>query len=484
MEYALSIGITLLFLIMFILTQSKMREHSHKTLGESDYENAVNDFTASLPIPEEGGAKLDSKKFISAIKRVSAKTKRYSGRSELAKEFEKCFEQNEKEISLLLNQKYDGITKLPSVSKESRAVRLARFSLEHSEFLFTEDRTEMLISAQNKIRSMTVAEIIALRTVYFYVLLEKLHFLCGKMDYLMKAEKLAQKYVANADSLNNSPKFRRLRKSKLFLSLCAANIEVDEYTKTYFDALPRTLEELKRYINNIFLSVHCVSLYDFSVHYAPNEILNVYENFVCAPPVCKENFLRLLSRLSDRENLDEYGFSVRLARYIDAAKLNGAGAAAFKTAGRRFSIFNQNFVLIKQSANMVMLAAALLSRDKMQLYFGETSSKKKKSIILNAKFDNTFGKIYQKYTVNYGVSIIDNKLSVNAELPENVTEGIVYFIHNGVKHRLCIRQNDNLSEGGTVIRLGDTVLHGVEQIVLGEIPLNITVTLPNKEITD
>ena len=122
-----------------------------------------------------------------------------------------------------------------------------------------------------------------------------------------------------------------------------------------------------------------------------------------------------------------------------------------------------------------MLAAALSSRHFMNLYFTPNIRKKRgKSIAKMVEYENTYEPIYKFYTVNFGISTSGGKLRISPNLPRQIESADVVFSAYGVENSLHIRRGDEKA-----LYLGATKISGVEQIKLGDKPLDITVKIPS-----
>ena len=76
MEYGITIGVVLIFLIMYICTRPKMRETYYKILNEEDYNAQCVEFLKNLPLPKQGGSIVYAKKYVFKIKSLSRYIKR------------------------------------------------------------------------------------------------------------------------------------------------------------------------------------------------------------------------------------------------------------------------------------------------------------------------------------------------------------------------------------------------------------------------
>ncbi len=458
MEYVVSAAIVAIFVIIFFLTRPKVRPIFYDFYDELYFTTAAEEYVKGLPLPKEG-SKNEIKKYASSIKSVIRKLKmrRYGDF------FEKFFD-FEDEIKTLLKTDFTKLDSLPSVNGEPRAVSIARFCLAHSDYVFDESRVKCVLDAQNRLRTLSFCEIEAMRIAFICVLIEKLSYVYKQLDTLARVHTLAAKYVYNPVLL--SGKYKKLAKSRLFLSICAVNAG---YRMEYFGKLHAdVIDSFASLIKNILATVKLISEYDFSRYYTPLEILDKFEVFSEASPATKNAFLNLVREASDKENLDEFMYVIRLEKYMRSASAGHMNV-------NKLNLLSRSFFIINQNRDITMLAAALSSRHFMNLYFTPNIRKKRgKSIAKMVEYENTYEPIYKFYTVNFGISTSGGKLRISPNLPRQIESADVVFSAYGVENSLHIRRGDEKA-----LYLGATKISGVEQIKLGDKPLDITVKIPS-----
>ncbi|MDE6059932.1 MAG: hypothetical protein K2G31_00440, partial [Clostridia bacterium] len=358
MEYAVSISIVAVFIVVYLLTRPKVRPLYYDEYDDSCFNELAKNYVKNLPLPKEG-AKNSSKQYANSIKLTMQKLKwkRYG-------DFFQDFISIEDEVKAFLKTDFAELDELPSIDGEARAVLLARFCLAHSDYHFCEDRVKAVIEEQNRRRTLSFKEILAMRWAFIYVLLEKLCYVYKQLDTLARVHTLAAKYVYNPALL--SPKYQKLAKSKLFLSICAvrAGYRMEYFGKLHSDVTSAICLQIKALLN----TVKDICEYDFSRMYTPLEILDKFEVFAGAQSAVKQNFLMLVQDASDKENLDEFMYVIRLEKYMQSAS---AGHIALS----RFNLFSRTFCFIRQKRDMTMLAASLSSSHFMNLYFAPNRSK-------------------------------------------------------------------------------------------------------------
>lgn len=462
MEYAISIAVVAAFICVYLLTRPKLRAFYFDKYGDEEFKSRCEEFIKALPLPKEGG-KTQAKKYASKIKLIAFKIK--------MKKYGDFFDEFigvEDDVKTLLKNDFTALDELPSIDGEPRAVKIARFCLAHSDYEFDENRVKTVIEAYNMKKTLSFSEILAMKSAFIYVLIEKLCYIYLQLDTLAKIYTLSAKYVYNPLLLNS--KYKKLTKSKLFLSICAkyAGYKMEYFSNVHGEVTGRICANIK----NLIQAVTRIEGYDFSRYYTPLEILDKFEVFSNSAPIVKSNFLALVKEASDKENLDEFLYTVRLEKYMQSAS---AGHIRVK----RSNLFSRIICIINHKRDITMLATALSSKHFMNLYFAPSNNTKRKlskSISKMLDFENTFEPVYKFHTVNFGISTAGGKLRVMPALPRQIDRADVVFDVNGVKNTLHIERG---SEKQTYI--GDTLITGVEYIRLGDNPLEITVKIPKEE---
>lgn len=458
MVYAITIVTVAVFFVIYLFTREKPRDKYAKKLSESKFNADCKEYVRSMPLPEECGT-LNDKYYKRHVKFAlfTLKNKKYKGIFD-------DFLENKDSLQPLLKADYSCIEDLPSVENEARCVKLARFCLEHSDYIFIADRVKTLFDEQNKMRTITFGEINYMKEAFLYVLLEKAYFVFDDLKTLTKVMKIAKKYVNDDGNALMDKKYKAYSKSKLFLSLCAINAGYsgDTHKKSFID----TIDNIYSSYVHLLDSVQNVLYYDFSAHYSPLEILDKFDSFANATETQKINFLSLFSKLSDKENLDEFMYAIRVEKYMTTS-------SAGHVKVRRNSLFGKKYCVISQQENLSMLAAALRSDIFMKIYFDDVKeAKKQKSISKIVDFENTFEPIYKFSTINFGLSVQNDVLRLSPHLPSYVESADVAFKSKDTMHRLRILKGDEEK-----IYLGSTQIKGTHLIKLADKPLDITVVV-------
>ena len=456
MVYAITIVTVAVFFVVYLLTREKPRDKHAKILGEKDYNSACKEFVRHMPLPKECGS-VNDKFYKRHIKFAlfTLKNKKYKGIFD-------DFLENKELLQPLLKAEYSCLADLASVESEPRCVKIARFCLESSDYIFIADRVKTIFDEQNKFRTITFGEILHMKEAFLYTLLEKAYFVFNDLKTLTKVMKIAKKYVNDDGNLLFDKKYKSYAKSKLFLSLCAisAGYSGESHKKSFVD----TVDDIYAKYVRLLDSLQSVLYYDFSVHYSPLEIFDKFDSFANATETQKINFLTLFSKLSDKENLDEFMYAIRVEKYMTTSS---AGHAKVW----RHSLFDRKYCVISQRQNLSMLASALRSDIFMKIYFDNVKEvKKQNSISKIIDFENTFEPIYKFSTINFGLSVQNDVLRLSPHLPFNVVSADVEFKSKDTTHRVKILKGEEEK-----IYLGNTQIKGTCLIKLADKPLDITV---------
>ncbi len=454
MAYAVSIGAVAIFMILYMLLRRRVKPVYCKNLSDAEFEARAKEFVRAMPLPKKC-AEVPS--FASDIKRSASKlsSRRYGGQFD-------CLILTKETLKKMCATQ--GLGALPSVDGLPRCVRLAKFCLEMSGGRADQHRIRVVLEAQNEWRTLTFAETEALCWAFKYALAEQLASLYQKLYTVAKFQDIAKKYVRSRGK--RGKKYADPKKSKLFLSLCAnaAGYRADIYQTT----LEEFREECGRQTEVIMSALETVERIDFSSFYSPLEIYDKYEIFSSSDAGTKRNFLSSASKISDKENLDEFLSAVQVDRYM-------LSASSGHMSVMRVKLFGRAACFVTQKRDISMLGAALGSRYFMDLYFQpKNAGRKYKSIIKNREFENRFEPIYKFKNVNFGISAKDGMLKLSPKLPLGVTCADVEFEYGGTRHAIHLKRGDERA-----MYIGDTRINGVDCIPLGERPLDITLILPD-----
>lgn len=457
MIYAVSVLIIAVFAVLYLLFKPKIREEYCDRISNFDvYSRECRAFVRSMPLPKQSSVNLNENYFSTSIKSSIRKL----GRMKDKNGFDMIFKLVP-QIKALANSKFEDLNKLASVDGVPRIVKIADFCLSHSNFEFSEERIVSAINLQNEFRTLSFEEIIALNSAFLYVLFKRTAILMNNVATILKMKRIADKNAKHTNLIKDEKTYKELKQSKLFLSFCAENGNFDsnclrEASREYFENLAKTFE-------NIFACKSEIDKMDFSSFYLPLQIFSKYEAFENATPEEKIAFLQLVKTLSDKENVDELLFAIRVDNYMKSASVGHK-----KYFG--FDVLDRKYLVISAKKDVSMLASALSSDTMMRLLFG---SNKNKTILKSAKFENTFAKIGKFESVNLGISISNDKLRVRPNLPKNIERLDAVIKHNGALHTLHITRGEEKA-----LYLGTTKLTGTSIVKLGNKPTEITVAIP------
>lgn len=455
MVYALTLSITLFFLILYFVLNKKDREEYQPTFLEDEYISACKNYVRSGFEISDGGS-IKQSKFKIKYLLFLLKSKRYKG----------IFDDFCDKPSILksaLKVDFSQLENLPFVQNEPRCVLLAKFMLSHSKYIFTQDRFSLLIEEQNKVHTLTYSEICHMKEAFLYVLLEKITCLLEDLHTIAKVLKVAKKYVKDNGNIALSKKYKSYAKSKLFLDLCM--IEAGYCGIEDAKTLQNVIDNLYMTYSRVLLSMECVLNFDFSRYYTPIEILDKYASFSMATQTQKHNFLLLFESLSKKENIDEFMYAIRLDKYIKSA-------TRVQTRVKRVFLNKRCICFLSRKKDISLLSAGLTSDFFMSTFFNQKCKNANNSILNFVDFENTFEPIYKFENVNFGISAKNNILQLSPHLPRQILSADVVFSYNDTLHNLhLIRSN----ESG--IFLGDTKIEGTHYIRLGNKPLDIVVKI-------
>ena len=464
MVYAICALIISVFTVLFLLFKPKIREeYCVRITDNAVFKDYAQSMLKAFPTPKQGGAKLYENNFVSAIKSSLRTIKRRKN-----KPYFKDISNYEPHIKSFIKTKYDELYELPVIEGIPRIVKIAEFCLKTGGYSFDGDRVATALNLQNDIKTLCFDEILALKKAFEYVLLKKLAFLNGDLKTLCKMKRIADKNRKYLSNLKDKKTYQTLKNSKLFLSFCADDAKFD--SEVCIEARDRFLKNAENMLGTIFVSQSRIENADFSGFYSPLQIFGKYETFVCATEVEKYGFLKLVEKLSDKENIDEFLFSIRVDNYMKTANSGHIRVV-------RSNLFNRHISVIYGKKDVSMLALAFSSPAMMTLIFGGGKQQKSQNTITqNFEFENTFEKISKFQNVNLGISTRDGKLKINPNLPLCVVSADVCFEYRGTKNRLTVLRGEEKA-----LYLGGTRLTGTSAIKLGDKPIDITVVLPKNK---
>lgn len=459
MVYAITGAVTLFFLIIYFLTRQKPREVYSKSMNEEEFIKAAKLFARKINIPIECG-NLNDKQIKRKIKYLSFILNR--------KKYKNIFDdfcQKPNILKSVLKVDFSELANLPFSTDKPRAVELAKFMLANSKYIFTQDRFSVIANEFNRIHTLAYAEVSHMKEAFLYVLLEKISFIFLNLQAIAKTMNVAKKYAEDNGNIFFDKRYKSFSTSKLFLDLCA----IESGYKQSIDAisLKETLDNLYLEYSRVLYSMECVVNFDFSKYYTPLEILDKYSSFSMASPTQKDNFLKLFATLSDKENIDEFMYAIRLDKYMQTS--SSKNTRVNRVISKSFSI-----CILKRNNDMSLLQAALSSDFLMRVFFGKKRGIKSNSILKIADFENTFEPVYKFENLNFGISTSNDILQINPHLPRQILRADVEFKNKDTTHQIHIIRS---YKSGMFI--GSTEIKGTHYIKLSDKPLDITVEIDN-----
>lgn len=462
MEYAVAGGVTAIFIIIFLLTLKKEREEFSSVCDEKEFAALAEELARSLPAPTDGGKEIRFAPYKRKIKRALRRADAECSDTELRRLFLTLADRKE-ELKKLTKTDFSVLQDLPAVNGTPRCVIIAEATLSHSRYIFCEDRTAKMLEAFNAARTLTFKEIDAMETAFRFALCKKLAFLCERITVTDDIRAAALRTAKHPRLRSRSAECKRLKGSVIFSKFCAGEMGYD--TENFDERYLALTDDLCACLNNVFDSLDNISIFDFSAFYDPCGILARFDTFASAPPETRAAFLQKLGELSTTENLDEYAYAVRLENYGDYGKM-----PPFKV--KRIPFGQGSVVFARFDGDLLLLARALSSPTLMQMLFGQSG--REKSILKNAKIKSSFMPKSRTFSANFGISAEGDELRITPDFPSEIMSAECVLRHNGVRHKVKIERGEpSLSVNGTVMK-------GVPGVKLGQIPLEIVMTLPDK----
>lgn len=464
MIYAIVIAVMVVSLIVYLLMSKGDRETANELYSDEEYHIRCREFVSVFPLPKQGST-INDKKFKRHINftRWLLKLKRYDG---LFDEFSQKIPSLNVDLSVLVDTPSVELNKV----LQSRIIAIARFCLSSNAYKFSVNRVLDIVNAQNKKNTLTIAEILAMKEAFLYVYIEKLYYIFKRLHSLARVYTLAKKYCENQNIAIFDKKYKSYIKSPLFLSMCAEGMHFDN--KKYTEKFRQTIDSIYNEYANVLNGMGEVLAYDFSRYYSPLEIYDKFDVFSQSNEMCKENFLKCAGRVSDRENIDEFLFAIRLEKYMSSAS---SGHIKVK----RGAFFSKRIFVFSQKEDISMLATALSSPYFMNLIFNKMRKNNSKSISKICDFENTFEPIYKFQSLNFGISTLGGRLKVSPHLPSGILSADIAFEENGTVNSLKIERGKE-----SAMYLGNTKLSGTTQIKLSSKPLSIKVVVEDDAYKD
>ena len=454
MAYVVTVLVVSVFFIVYTVLKKKPKEVYFPVLTNAEFEEKSKLLVFDFQYPDKG-SEIEDKKYKRHIKWLlfKLKNKKYKG-------IFSSFCEDRQIVDKICKIDFSALCDNPSVNGKPRSVRLARFCLASTGWIFVEDRFRTLADEHNRLKTLTFAEITTMKEAFIYAIIEKIYFVLENLNTVAMAMNLAKKYVKDNGMALDNKKYKSFSKSKLFLELCMLE---SNYQKKDKESLEGVIDGLYMTYSRLCDSAESVLNFDFSGYYTPLEIYDKFDCFVNATENQKIGFLSLASSLSEKENLDEFMYAIRVEKYMKSAS---AGHSKVKKA----DFFNKSLCIISHKKDIAMLGAALSSDFFMRVFFDKKSMKSSKSISKLVDFENSFEPIYKFNNLNFGISTLGDVLRISPHMPDNIDCADVVFSNDGIRHTMHIKRGED-----TKIYLGNTRIEGTKYIRLANKPLDITV---------
>ncbi len=471
MEYAISILITLIFIIVYLLVKAKEREHFTKTLTDDEFVLAIKNLTKDDCLPNKNGKKEYSiNMFLRKIKFVNYITKRHLDVEKLRSRkliipelqtFCDIVEENYSFLKKLSKIDFSKLDDMPAYKNEIRIEKICRALLETNNFTISAERAYLCFEIFNEKATITFPEMQNFHLMTKFILLEKLYFVSLRIETLIKVGQYAKKVTSHPKFYEKQNFYNQVKTNNVFLHFTSSIKKIDcpSADLVYFD-VTQNITNLTR---TIFHELKFVDQFDFVKFYTPLKILESYDSFQSAPNEAKFAFLAELSNQSTELNIDETAYTYSLQKYS-----NRAEPRAFRSKNINFT---SSFLCLSSfKSNMTTLYFALSSSFAMNLIFGSRSSN---SILQNNVFKNTLSAFQPKNTVKLGISVKDGKLSINPFLPEKIEKVDLLFRENGMSHTVHIEKSNERE-----LFCNGTKYEGIPAIKIGDTPLDIFLKVP------
>lgn len=461
--YAIAILVIILFAVFYFVFKPKVREvYSRSIASFDDYSFCAKQYVKSLPLPKKSGAKLNANIYVVGIKNTFRllKMPRY-------KEVFSDIAKLQSRVKTALEYNFEALENLPAIDGVPRVLKIAEFCLEKSKYQFDGERVAAIINQQNYFRTLCFDEILSLNSAFVFVLTKRMAFIMQDVKTVLKMKRIADKIVKSKLSLSDVKAQNELKNSKLFLSFCSKDgLNSDVCKKAKEEWIVKTVRNMLSALENIDVFKRI----DFSEFYAPIKIFCKYEAFEEAGESEKRGFLSLVKNLSDKENIDEFLFAIRIDNYIKSASGGHVKVS-------RIKLLNHSISSLILKKDISMLAAGLTSKPMMTLLFGcNNRGKNNECAQKNGVFDNTYEKLNKFKSVNLGISTNNNRLKAFPRLPREIVAADLKLSHNGVLHDIHLRRGEEKE-----IYLGKTKLLGTSEIYLNNTPLDVTYIIPKDE---
>lgn len=462
MIYALAVFIIGIFLMIFTISKPRLREeYSVRIADFDDFKTKGGEYVKTFSLPKQQGTKLNLEYYVSSIKSSLRTISRQKN-----KQYFQSILSYSAQIKEFAKQKFEDLSILPSIDGVPRVVKLAEFCLKSCDFAYDGERIAALINIQNAHKTLGFDDVLALNSAFLFVLIKKLAFLLNDLKIICKMKYIADKNAKTPYLIKDEKTYLQLKNSKIFLSFCDSRGLYDSQECVF--ARNEYILNIQNGICTVLQTKHKIEETDFSSFYTPLQIFCKYEAFDAATEEERSAFLKLVKKLSDKENIDEFLFAIRVDNFTKSA--NSAHIKVIRTG-----LFQHKLSAIFAKEGIAMLASALSSKTLITLLFGGNRvGKGDKTTLKSSIFENAFENIGRFKNINLGIFVQSGKMKMSPHLPSIIVRADILFDYEGTIHNLHI-----LRGAEREVYLGKTKLTGTSIFKLTDKPLDITYILPN-----
>ena len=378
MEYAISISITLIFILIYFFSKSKSGERFSKNLDENNFIIAVKSSILPDHLPEKTGKKEYSPtKFVKKIKFVNflcrrslnAKLSTCKFPFENLQYFHRSIEQNLSTLKDISKSDFSKLDDLPAIGSYLRIEKLCSTILENNNYKILPNNISTAFDFYNLNNTITFPEIQNFHLIAKYLLLEKLHFVSIRVENLIKIGHYAKRVASHPKFYEKKKFYNQVKTNNIFLHFTSTcqNLECPSADLVYFDVI----NNINKITDIIFDGLKFIESFDFTKFYTPLQFLEMFESFKNANIDAKENFLTELSNQSSTQNIDELAYTYSLIKYT-----NRAGLPRFRS--KQISLLGKFLIFSSFPSNMKTLSMAIKSSMAMNLIFSNKKQKTKK----------------------------------------------------------------------------------------------------------
>ena len=379
MEYIVSIIITILFIVIYMITKPKSREVFTRSLSDEEFSIKLSALSKHLDLPDKTCKKeYDVSKFISKIRYACFLAKKHTRQNAKSKlnipelqNFVKLIESNNSILKSLSKTDFSKLNNLPSKSGITRIENICRCILETNNYIFDSAKTQIAFDFFNKINTISYPEIENFHLVLAYLFLEKLSFLSLRVVCLIKLGNYAKTVTLSPKLYSNRKLYQSVKTNNVFLHFTSSmqNLNCTSADLVYFDVV----ENITSLTRVVVEQLGKISSDTFLRFYTPLGILNNFNSFSLSQAEVRSAFLTEVSLQSSKQNIDELAYVYSLVKYVGREE-----PLTFKS--QQVRVFDYFLVFSYFKTSMKTLAIALKSPVAMELIFSKHKTGFKKIV--------------------------------------------------------------------------------------------------------